>query len=62
MNRYSFIDNEREDFLRFEDGSVIIIRCFDWHGAEGWLLSNGQNFGWTNTGVRYWCWDEEFPE
>ena len=61
-DKYSFIDNEKRDFLRDENGEVIVILCNDWLDAEDWLLSEGEKYGWTNTGVKYFNWNEEFDE
>lgn len=55
---YSFIDFGLKDFLRDDNGDVIKIHG-DYVTAEDWLLENGEEHGWTNTGVRYWEWIEE---
>lgn len=62
MAIFSFIDNEKKDFLRYEDGSVIMITTSTWEGAEQWLLRRGKLYGWTNTGIAYFNWTEEFDE
>ena len=62
MEIFSFIDNKNKDFLRYEDGRVIMIPAFTWEDAEAWLLTNGKKYGWTNTGVKYFNWSEEFPD
>lgn len=62
MAIFSFIDNENKDFLRYDDGSVVMISCDTWEGAEQWLLAKGEKHGWTNTGVKYFNWSEEFPD
>lgn len=62
MGIFSFIDYENKDFLRNDDGSVVMISCATWEGAEQWLLKNGKQYGWTNTGVKYFNWLEEFPD
>lgn len=59
MAQYSFIDFGNKDFLRKDNGEVIIIQCSNYHEAENWLLDNGEKYGWTNEGVRYWDWDDE---
>lgn len=61
MALYSFIDNENKDFLRDEDGNVIKITSDTFDDAEMWLLSNGEKYEWTNSGVYYFNWNEEFP-
>jgi hypothetical protein len=59
MSAYSFIDFGNRDFLRDIDGDVIIEDFDSFNEAEDWLLENGEHFGWTNSGVKYWNWDEE---
>jgi hypothetical protein len=61
-DKYSFIDNDNRDFLRDENGEVIVILCDDWQDAEDWLLSEGEEHGWTNTGIKYFNWSEEFGD
>ena len=48
MKQYSFIDFELKDFLRYPEGSVIIIDFDSQEEAEEWLLDNGDDYGWTN--------------
>ena len=59
MAQFSFIDAGQKDFLRDEDGNVIIKYFDNYTEAEDWLLDHGEEYGWTNQGVRYWNWDEE---
>ena len=59
MKYYSFIDFGLKDFLRDNNGKVIRKQFAFVEAAEDWLLTNGEDFGWTNTGIRYWCWDDE---
>ena len=56
---YSFIDFGTRDFLRDAFGDPVEIQCNSYEEAEEWLLAFGESNGWTNTGVRYWCWEEE---
>lgn len=53
---YSFIDLGNKDFLRDDDGEVIIIEG-TFHEAEEWLLEHGEKYGWTNSKTRFWSWD-----
>jgi len=62
MAIFSFIDNVKKDFLRYEDGSIIMISTATFEGAEHWLLTHGEKYGWTNTGVKFFNWSEEFPD
>jgi hypothetical protein len=59
MKKYSFIDFGLKDFIRDTVGDTLILMCNNYEEAEDWLLKNGSYYGWTNKGVRYWCWDEE---
>ena len=59
MAQYSFIDFGLKDFLRDDDDEVVKIEASGFQQAEEWLLKHGEDHSWTNTGIRYWCWDEE---
>lgn len=60
MATYSFIDFGNEDFLRYENGDVVKIEASCIEEAEDWFLKNGDQLtDWTNSGIRYWNWDEE---
>lgn len=59
MAQFSFIDAGQKDFLRDDDGNVIIKDFDNYTEAEDWLLDHGEKHGWTNQGVKYWNWDEE---
>lgn len=61
MKEFSFIDKEKKDFLRDSFDEVIIVHCNNWEEAEEWLLNNGEHYGWTNTGVHFYNWEEQFP-
>lgn len=51
-----------KDFLRDVTGDVLTKDFDSFDEAEEWLLDNGQYYGWTNEGVKYWCWDVETGE
>lgn len=57
MMEWSFIDAGIQDFLRDGDGVVIVVRG-SYHDAESWLLEKGEEYGWTNTGTRFFNWTE----
>ena len=59
MKRYSFIDDCIRDFLRDDNGEVIIIEVENFDEAETWLLDHGEDYGWTNSGVKYHEWGEK---
>lgn len=56
---YSFIDFGLRDFLRDNSGGVIKIQVESYTEAEDWLLEYGEDHGWTNEGIRYWCWEDQ---
>jgi len=62
MKKFSFIDNEKKDFLRDENNNVIIIEGDFYIVAEDWLLQNGKKYGWTNTGHHIFDWEETFKD
>jgi len=62
MYKFSFIDFGLKDFLRDEYDEVLIIKLNSFYEAEEWLLSNGEEYDWTNQGVKYLCWDIEEGE
>ncbi len=54
---YSIIDDGLHDFIRDEIGKPFYFSSYE--AAEGWLKKNGALYGWTNTGTRYFNWDED---
>jgi len=63
MAVFSFIDKSNKDFLRNEDGRIIMISTDTLEAAKNWLLNNGKKYARTKT-ARFSCfnWAEEFPE
>lgn len=61
MPNYSFIDSENRDFVRYlVDREIVTIDAPNVESAEDWLLTNGDaKTDWTNTGTRFWCWDDD---
>ena len=59
MKDYSFIDFGKRDFLRNKDGSVVIIAFSNFYEANEWLIRHGEEYGWKNTAIDFWCWDDE---
>lgn len=62
MYKFSFIDFGWKNFLTDSQGDVIVINCDSYYEAEEWLLEHGEKHGWTNQGVKYFCWDVEEGE
>lgn len=62
MYKFSFIDFGLKDFLRDKDGEIVMTPFNSFDEAEEWLLTFGDKYGWTNQGVKYWCWDIEEGE
>ena len=57
---WSIIDTGRKDFIRDDEGKPFM---FDTQRkAENWLLKNGYLHGWTNSGTRYFCWEDDSKE
>jgi len=54
---YSIIDYGLHDFIRNETGKPFYFSSSI--AAESWLKKNGRLYGWTNTGTRYFYWDED---
>ena len=55
---WSIIDFGLRDFLRDkETGRPLMFENYD--QAERWLMVRGQEYGWTNTGVRFFGWSED---
>jgi hypothetical protein len=59
MKTYSFIDFGLQDFLRTSNGEVLRLKFPSYEAAETWLMIYGVDYGFTNEGVRYLCWEEE---
>lgn len=60
MYNFSFIDHGKRDFLRDEDGRVVIIKFNSYTEAHDHIHTGELNqYGWTNSGTRVWCWEEE---
>ena len=61
MAKYSFIDFGNRDFVRYIDNDEKVeVEANSVEDAENWLLKNGDQLtDWTNSGVRYWNWNEE---
>ena len=53
---WSIIDFGLRDFLRGENGRPLMFETYE--QAEGWLLHCGEEYGWTNKGVRFFGWDD----
>lgn len=52
---WSIIDFGLRDFLRL-DGKPLMFETYE--QAEEWLLHRGEEYGWTNKGVRFFGWDD----
>ena len=52
---WSIIDFGLRDFLRF-DGKPAMFESYE--QAESWLLHRGEEYGWTNKGIRFFCWSD----
>lgn len=58
--QFSFIDYGKKDFIRKDDGHVLIKYFRTWDDADSFIMDGGlEEYGWTNEGTRKWCWDED---
>lgn len=63
MASFSFIDFGLKDFIRGEDGNVLIKEFQSYDAADNFIMDGGlEEYGWTNQGTRKWCWEEESGE
>jgi hypothetical protein len=51
MEKFCFYDHGKRDFLRKENGDIVIVDAYDHCDASEWLQENGEKYGWTNQGT-----------
>lgn len=60
MLEFSFIDSGTKDFVRNHSGKTLIKNFRNWDDADDFIMRGGlDEYGWTNTGTRKWCWNDE---
>ena len=60
MFEFSFIDFGLKDFIRTDDGKVLILPFNSYFDADLFVEDGGlEQYGWTNEGTVKWCWNEE---
>jgi hypothetical protein len=60
MYKFSFIDFGLKDFLRDDEGKVVVEEFSSYQEADDFIADGKLEwYGWTNSGTRKWCWDEE---
>lgn len=59
MKTYSFIDSGNRDFVKDSEGETIRKKFESKDHAESWILSNQHKTDWSNTGVCFYCWEDE---
>ena len=58
--KFSFIDFGLKDFIRTNNGQVLIKEFNGWEEADNFIMDGGlDDFGWTNKGTQKFCWDED---
>lgn len=62
MKKFSYIDNEKKDFLRDENNKVIVVDAGSYIVAEDWLIRNGDKYGFANYGCHIFDWEETFKD
>ena len=53
---WSIIDFGLRDFLRGENEKPLMFETYE--QAESFLIHKGEEYGWTNKGVRFFCWNQ----
>lgn len=57
---FSFIDFGNRDFVRDENGEALKKDFKNWDDADNFIMEGGlDEYDWTNTGTRKFCWDDE---
>ena len=60
MLEFSFIDFGLRDFIRNENGDVLIVNFNSWEDADDFIMDGGLNeYDWTNSGTQKFCWNDE---
>jgi len=58
MSKWSFIDNGNRDFVRGDDGEIVIIDAECGEDCEDWMMGNMNKTDCSNQGIIYHEWDE----
>ncbi|MDR2084354.1 MAG: hypothetical protein LBP67_05105 [Bacteroidales bacterium] len=59
MLEFSFIDRGLRDFIRDNNGEVLIVEFDSWEAADEYIMSsNLDQYGWTNQGTQKYCWND----
>jgi len=57
---FSFIDNGLKDFIRDENDKILKKEFSSWEDCDDFIMDGGLNeYGWTNTGTKKYCWNDE---
>ncbi len=62
MARYSFIDKDKKDFLRYKNGDVIVLDFNNYDDAEEWLILNGSDYDWEGSAIFFFNWEDTFKK
>jgi hypothetical protein len=56
MYKFSFIDFGLKDFLRDDEGKVVVEEFSSYQEADDFIADGKLEwYGWTNSGRRIWC-------
>ncbi len=59
MLQFSFIDQGLRDFIRDENGDVLVKEFSSWEDADEFIMDGGlTDYGWTNQGTQKKCWND----
>ena len=60
MLEFSFIDHGNRDFIRTDEGEVLVEEFDSWEEADEFIADGGlECYGWSNKGTTKFCWNEE---
>ena len=62
MTIFSFISNEKKDFLRRDDGSVIVLAAESFAHAILWLNEYTDKHGYKRSDLEVFDWADRFDE
>ncbi|HAQ21134.1 MAG TPA: hypothetical protein DCR40_18155 [Prolixibacteraceae bacterium] len=59
MLKFSFIDEGLKDFIRDDEGEVLVKEFTTWTDADEFIMDGGlEEYGWTDQGTRKHCWND----
>jgi len=57
---FSFFDSGLKDFIRHENDEILKKEFSSYEDADDFIMDGGlDEYGWTNTGTKKYCWNDE---